>query len=60
MKGFDKIQAHMTVTLKKLEVEDVNINFMCQFGWAILCTYLGKHYSGWFCKGGSWMRLTLK
>lgn len=36
------------------------VNFMGQFGWAIMSRYLVKHYSGCFCEGVLGMRLVFK
>lgn len=39
-------------------------NFMYQFGWAMVPTYIVKYYLGYFCEGvslgGGGVRMTLK
>lgn len=61
VKEFDKTQTHSWQKLsKKLELEVVIINFMCELVWAMGSRYLVKYYSGCFCEAVSWMRLTFK
>lgn len=38
----------------------VMVNFMYQLGWAVVPRYLAEHYSGCFCEGFFWMRLTFR
>ena len=48
------------MSVKLIRGELVMLNFICQLGWAMVPRYLIKYYSGCFCEGGFWMRLTFK